>query len=185
MNTAISMLRGINVGGQKKVPMEELKKCYESLGFENIRTYIQSGNVVFDYQGTDTPVLAERLERGIRDTFGFDVTVVIRTSGEMLKVIRAFPFTSEEEAFAHVTFLSKAPSNFPAEEVEKARGIGEKCVPAEREVYLYCPNGYGRTKLSNSLFERKLRVEATTRNWRTVGALYALARRGSISDSYE
>ena len=185
MNTAISMVRGINVGGQKKVPMDELKGCYESMGFENVRTYIQSGNVVFDCTDTDTQGLAERLESEIREAFGFDVAVIVRTNGEMMKVIRAFPFTSEEEDFAHVTFLSRAPASFPMGDLEKACGEGEKCVPSGREVYLFCPNGYGRTRLSNSLFEKKLKVGATTRNWRTVCALYALARGASISDSYE
>jgi uncharacterized protein (DUF1697 family) len=185
MSTAISILRGINVGGKRKVPMEALKKCYESLGFQNVKTYIQSGNVIFDYKGGDTQGLAEMLERGIRETFGFEVTVVIRSKEEMLRVIRGFPFTSEEEDFAHVTFLSKTPASVPIEEIDMALGKGERFSVSGKEVYLFCPNGYGRTKLTNSLFEKKLNVAATTRNWRTVNALYALALGGSASDSYE
>jgi len=185
MGTAISMLRGINVGGQRKVPMVALKTCYESLGFTNVRTFIQSGNVTFDYEGGDTQSIAIRLESGIRKSFGFDVTVVVRTKEEMLKVIRGFPFTSQEEDFSHVTFLSNAPSSIPEDEIEKVRGKGEKFSASGKEVYLFCPNGYGRTKLNNSLFEKKLKVAATTRNWRTVNSLYALALGGSPSDSYE
>jgi len=185
MKTAISMLRGINVGGQKKVPMDALKKCYESQGFTNVRTFIQSGNVVFDHKGRDTQSLSDELEKGIRKSFGFDVTVVIRTREEMLKVIRGFPFASREEDFSHVTFLSDSPSTVPAEEIERVRGRGEKLSISGDVVYLYCPKGYGRTKLTNSLFEKRLGVAATTRNWRTVNSLYALAVGGSASDSYE
>jgi uncharacterized protein (DUF1697 family) len=185
VTTIISMLRGINVGGQRKVPMEALKKCYESLGFTNVRTFIQSGNVIFDHKGGDTRTLGASLEHGIRKRFGFDVTVVIRNKEEMLKVIRGFPFTGREEDFSHVTFLSDVPSRIPEDEIMKVLGKGEKFSISGKEVYLFCPNGYGRTKLTNSLFEKKLKVAATTRNWRTVNSLYALALGGSASDSYE
>ena len=175
MNTAISMLRGINVGGQKKVPMGELTKCYESLGFKKIRTYIQSGNVVFDFQDVDRQILVERLAQRIRERFGPGIPVILRSKEEMARVIQDFPFAHKEEEHAHVTFLSASPKNVPLPELEKVCSKGEKFSVSGSEVYLYCPNGYGRTKLTNSFFEKKLMVLATTRNWRTVNALYALA----------
>jgi uncharacterized protein (DUF1697 family) len=176
MFTYFAMLRGINVGGAKKVRMDELRVCCESLGFKNVRTYIQSGNVIFEHQQADTSELAEKIRRGIRNNFGFGVTVVIRTKEEMLRVIKNTPFTRQEEDRAHVTFLSVKPGSIPATEIEKVRDRAEKVSFSGREVYLYCPNGYGKTKLSNSFFEKQLKVSATTRNWRTIVALSAMAR---------
>ena len=169
------MLRGINVSGQKRVPMEELRKCYESLGFGRVRTYIQSGNVVFEHQGANAQNLTDKIESVIKRTFGFDVLVVIKTKEEMLRVIKNLPFTGLDESKMHVTFLSSKPSDIPTKEIEAAKSTAEKVSVSGREVYLYCPNGYGKTKLSNSFLERKLGTAATTRNWRTVNALYDLA----------
>jgi len=174
MGTAISLLRGVNVGG-KTVSMDQIRRCYESLGFTGVRTYIQSGNVVFHYQKGDSQGLAGKLERGIRDDLGFDVRVIIRTKEEMLRVIENFPFTRREEGKSHVTFLIVKPPNVPVDEIDEVRAKEEKFSISGREIYLFCPNGYGRTKLSNSFFERKLNVSATTRNCRTVNTLYALA----------
>ena len=176
MNVAISMLRGINVGGQKKVPMDELKECYESLGFSRVQTYIQSGNVVFSFGGSSESSLTQKLEKGIRAKFGFDVPVMIRTREEMQQVIRNFPFTRAQEERAHVTFLSAEPATFPAPQLEGARAQHEEFAISGREVYLFLPHGYGRTRLSNAFFEKQLKVLATTRNWRTVRALHALAQ---------
>jgi uncharacterized protein (DUF1697 family) len=175
MTTAVSMLRGINVGGARKVPMEELRRCYESLGYTKVRTYIQSGNVVFDYRGTDSEPAARNLETELERRFGFKVAVIIRTSQEMHRIIENFPFTRAEEEYAHVTFMSTKPSGVPSEEIAKACGRAEKFMISGREVYLFCPNGYGRTKLSNAFLEKKLNLLATTRNWRTVNAIYQLS----------
>src|SRR5712692_10823611 len=109
MYTSVSMLRGINVSGQRKVPMEELRRCCESLGFGKVRTYMQSGNVVVEHQRMRATDLVERIERGIKASFGFEVRVIIRTREEMLSVIKNTPFTQQEEARVYVTFLSAKP----------------------------------------------------------------------------
>src|SRR5579864_3521165 len=110
MTIYISMLRGINVSGQKKVRMEELKKLYESLGFERVRTYIQSGNVVFEHPGADVSDLTGRIERAIEGRFGIEVPVILRTRDELRTVIGNLPFTGKDDAKVHVTFLSANPA---------------------------------------------------------------------------
>jgi uncharacterized protein (DUF1697 family) len=175
MSVYISMLRGVNVSGQKKVSMDALRNCYESMGFREVRTYIQSGNVVFEHRNSEASDLTRKIERQIKDNFGFDVVVIIRTKEEIQAVIENNPFGALDATKVHVTFLSLPPASIPTTEIDAARGKGERLSISGNEVYLFCPNGYGKTKLSNSFFERKLEVSATTRNWRTVNALFALA----------
>ena len=154
--------------------MEELRKCFESLGLERVRTYIQSGNVVFEQESASVVGVVERLEKGIKAKFGLDVHVIVRTREEMSKVIKNIPFRAQEQDKAHVTFLSSEPEDAPTKEIEAVKDRLEKFLVSGRDVYLYCPNGYGKSKLSNSFFERKLKVSATTRNWRTVNVLYKM-----------
>jgi len=175
MRTCISMLRGINVGGHKKVTMEQLRRCYESLGFDGVRTYIQSGNVIFEQQTAEGAVMVDRIQTGIKRSFGLDVRVIFRTKEEMLSVIKNSPFKDLDQGKVHVTFLSEKPASPPLKEIDAARDRAEKVSVSGREVYLFCPNGYGKTKLSNQFLEGKLNVYATTRNWRTVNALSFLA----------
>ena len=176
MKTYISMLRGINVGGNKKVSMEKLKKLYESLGLEKVKTYIQSGNVIFESTTTKTAELKKKLEEKISQTFGFEVIVIIRTVEEMEKVIDASPFKEKDENKILVTFLSDPPKEIPLQEIEKVKSASEEFSISGKEIYLFFPDGYGRTKLANNFFERKLKLAATTRNWRTINKLWELAQ---------
>jgi uncharacterized protein (DUF1697 family) len=171
----ISMLRGINVGGQKKIKMNELALLYESRGFEKVQTYIQSGNVVFVSPERDSEKLSAKIEKEIKRRFGFDVAVLIRTAGEIQKIIKNNPFKGKDENYLHVTFLNGKPQEIPIEEIIKVKSGSEEFHIEGREIYLFCPNGYGNTKLSNNFFERKLKVAATTRNWRTVNTLFKIA----------
>jgi uncharacterized protein (DUF1697 family) len=177
MNTYISLLRGVNVTGHNRVTMEELRRCYEGRGLKNVRTFIQSGNVIFEHPKEDSERIVAKIEKAIRKSFRLEVTVVVRTREEMGKVIENFPFTKTEQDRAHVTFLSAKPAIVPTREITEVKDGPEKFSVLGREVYLHCPNGYGRSKLSNTFFERKLKVSATTRNWRTINSLYALASR--------
>jgi len=180
MRTYISMLRGVNVGGHNKVSMERLRECYETLGFSGVRTYVQSGNVVFEHETASTSDIVDRIQGGIKRTFGFEVQAIIRTNEEMLSLIKHSPFKGLDQSKVHVTFLSEKPARIPSKEIDAARDKTENFVVSGSEVYLYCPNGYGRTKLSNQFFEKQLHVHATTRNWKTVNALSALAKGLSI-----
>lgn len=171
----LSILRGINVSGQKKISMLSLKKLYESIGFKNVRTYIQSGNVVFDTTNTtNIESLIDVIEKNIKTTFGFDVPVQIRTNIDLVTTIQNNPFLIEETIQIeklHVTFLKKYADEVLCSKLQSENFLPDRFVILEKEVFLYCPNGYGNTKLTNSFFERKLKVSATTRNWRTVNAL--------------
>ncbi len=175
MKTYISMLRGINVSGQKKINMDDLKKLYESLGFENVQTYIQSGNVIFECSNKNIADIKSAIEKKIKQLFDFDVIVFIRTKDEFKNLIENSPFSAQDINNLYVTFLSDAPVKISEEEFKKAKAPSEEFLISDREIYLLCPDGYGRTKLSNNFFERKLKLCATTRNWKTVNKLFELA----------
>ena len=168
MNKYISMLRGINVSGQKKVKMDDLRAIYESLGFHNVITYIQSGNVIFECQNTNKTELKEKIEKSIEEKFEFQVPVEIRTERELENILNNSPFgpidLADEGTKYLVTFLSAIPSKSKVSEIQQFTAATEKLFIHGHEVYLYCPNGYGKSKLSNNFLEKKLGIEATTRN---------------------
>ncbi len=166
------MLRGINVGGQKKINMEDLKKIYESIELKFVKTYIQSGNVIFQYSNTNTTKLADKIESKIKQYFKFDVSVLIRTKSEFHTVIKNNPFCNKDPSKTHVTFLTDTPTDIPKDDINKLKDKSEEFFIHGKQVYLLFPNGYGKSKLNNMFFERKLKVTATTRNWKTVSALY-------------
>jgi len=178
----ISMLRGINVSGQKKIKMTDLKALYEALDFAHVITYIQSGNVVFT--AADNIDLTALIEAAIQKQYGFDVPVLLRTTQDFDEVIKSCPFThldleatgiERNGTKVLVTFLSNAPSDEDVRNVQKYLSPSEAMVVKDKAVYLHCPDGYGKTKASNVLLEKKLKVLATTRNWKTVRQLFALA----------
>lgn len=175
MHTFISLLRGINVSGQKTIRMPELKALYESLGFTRVATYLQSGNVVFDCADPEASAVAGMIENEIERRFDFTVSVLIRKGDDFQQLIDGNPFITqrnEDPEKLHVTFLSTLPSAPVLKELETTIDTTDEYSLNGTEIYLFCPNGYGRTRLSNSFFERKLKVTATTRNWKTVNALY-------------
>ncbi len=175
----ISILRGINVSGQKKIKMVDLKSLYELLGFQNVITYIQSGNVIFETSVENTDDMKITIEKAIEEKYKFHVPVVIRTNHEIENIIRNCPFGSvslvEDGTKVLVTFLSSEPQEVVASDIQKYVVAPEKLVVRGKEVYLYCPNGYGISKLSNNFLEKKLEIEATTRNWKSVHKLYELS----------
>jgi len=175
MNTYISMLRGINVSGQKKIHMAELRNLYESLGLENVQSYLQSGNVIFDSEETDNEKLRKLIETQIEENYGFSVPVLICTGNDFRRLIESKPFAkerSENPARVMVTFLYEHPEQAKLDNLNVPENEICEFVIGEQEIYLHCPDGYGRSKLSNNYFEKKLDVIATTRNWKSVNALY-------------
>jgi len=173
MATYLSILRGINVSGQKMIKMADLKALYEAMGFKNITTYIQSGNVIFESKNHKN--MAAAIEQKIKEQYGFDVPVIIRNIDEIKAVIEQNPFLKDKKTEPdklHVTYLSDVPTE---EAVTKAMNYDytpDSFVIKGKEVYVYCPNGYGNTKLNNTFFENKLKVKATTRNWKTTNKLF-------------
>ncbi len=173
------MLRGINVSGRKLIRMEDLRALFERSGFSRVKTYIQSGNVFFTGPpGTDETKLAKKIQQAIHDEYGFEIEVVIRSLPEMEEVLKGNPFREENDMgteWFHVTFFRDFPDKEKIDPLLKLDFNPDRFMISGREAYLYCPNGYGRTKINNSFFENKLKVPATTRNWKTVIKLVELA----------
>jgi uncharacterized protein (DUF1697 family) len=171
----LSLLRGVNVGG-KKVPMADLRNLYEELGFKNVTTYIQSGNVIFESK-TAAGATSKKIEKKIFETFGFSISVIIRTKEELVSIISKNPFLKEKniaEEKLYVIFLAETPDPELTKKAIEADYGPERFVIKEKTIYLYCPVGYGEAKLNNNFFEKKLKVAATTRNWRTTNILLGM-----------
>lgn len=174
MSTWIAILRGINVSGARKLPMKELKELFETLKCTNVRTYIQSGNVVFESARLDVGTFGRKVESAIKKRYDYDVPVIVRSLDEMKKAVSANPYMKRkgiELDKLHVTFLADAPKKTEAEKISGATFGDDSFELIGQEVYVHCPDGYGNTKLNNTYFESKLKVSATTRNWRTVNEL--------------
>lgn len=179
MKTFISILIGINVSGQKKILMTDLKTLYESIKLKEVITYIQSGNVIFKSSESLSDLgFAAKIEKAIHKKYGFEVPVITRTEDDIQKIVSTNPFLKEKNMDPkklHVTFLSEIPS---AENVKSTESISyspDRFIISRKEIYLHIPVSYGETKLSNNFFEKKLKVRATTRNWNTVNKLLELA----------
>lgn len=178
MPTFIAMLRGINVSGHKIVKMDRLRAAFEVLGFGNVRTYVQSGNVVFEAKAAAPTGIAETIVCRIERDFGFSVPVTVVTAQELGRVFRENPFVKEVGADLsklHVTFLADIPAAVGLAKMGALPAGPDRFHCRSRCVYLHCPEGYGNTKLSNNAIERALAVSATTRNWKTVTALHQMA----------
>jgi uncharacterized protein (DUF1697 family) len=182
MPSYVAMLRGINVSGAKPVKMERLRAMFEALGFTRVRTYVQSGNVVFACHEPKTaalgPKLATKIVAAIKRDFGFDVPVLVLRSDELAQVVEKNPFFEKrgiDPSKLHVTFLAGAPAAAGLKKMESVSSRRDEFRSGGNTVYLHCPDGYGNTKLNNNAFERALGVGATTRNWKTVTTLAAMA----------
>jgi len=175
----ISMLRGINVGAHKRIKMDRLRTSFENLGFEQVKTYIQSGNVIFKTNRVSTLVLSRRIEEKLLADFGFPVSVISRTVEEMASAIQNNPFLKDRsidpEKF-HVTFLSGVPTPSALEKLKTLAIAPEQFRCVGKEMYLYLPNGAGKSILMKSPLDRALSVVTTTRNWRTVNALHQMCQ---------
>lgn len=172
MEPVLAMLRGINVSGRNRVPMADLKAFFEAQGHTGVQTYIQSGNVVFR-AGAPLSGLEDRLSAH----FGFPIPVLFRTRTEMEAIVSGNPFLQEEHTETdklHVTFLEAAPDAGAASRLETLSYLPDRFILLGKDVFVYCPGGYGETKIHNLFFEKKLSVRATTRNWRSVNALTAM-----------
>lgn len=177
MQTYISLLRGINVAGQKKIKMAELRLMYEKLGFESVRTYIQSGNVIFKTRKMALDRLEARIKSAIAETFGFDVPILVLQHETLQNMVDENPYKDRtvDPKFIYFTLLKNVPESERVQVVEAMNFPDEEFAISNRVVYLCVPNGYGRTKLSNNFFENKLKVQATTRNLKSIRKLLELS----------
>jgi uncharacterized protein (DUF1697 family) len=175
----VALLRGINLGARNKVSMQDLRALFADLGAEDVATYVQSGNVVFrSADSPDSPgKLTDAIEKQIHRDLSLDVTVLVRTQRQLAKLVAANPFADDvsDPTKLHVTFLADKPDPARVRMLDPTLAEPDEFSVIGQEVYLHCPNGYGRSKLSNAYFEKLLDVRATTRNWRTVTKLAELA----------
>ena len=180
MITFVSLFRGINVGGHHTVRMDELKELYASLGFRDVVTYIQSGNVVAISDDVDMLQLMRDIEDGFAQKFGFHAKVMLRTAAELQEIIANNPFQNQptkESNGVVVMFLASSPDSLVQEELLKTHAGPEELYISNQEVYIYYPNGIGRSKLTNTLLEKKLKAAGTGRNWNTILQLQKLIHR--------
>ncbi len=178
MQTYISILRGINVSGHKIIKMDALKKMCADLNFTNVQTYIQSGNIIYQSKLSGTERISNTIKENIKKVFGFEVPVITFTKTELETVINSNPFLkdkSKDPAFFHVTFLSEKPEKINADLLKQADLKNDRYEITDKAIYLYCPDSYSSSKLTNSFIESKLKVNATTRNWKTANELIKIA----------
>ncbi|MCI0921968.1 DUF1697 domain-containing protein [Sphingobacterium rhinopitheci] len=176
--TYIAILRGINVAGQKAIKMVALKSMFEGIHCNNVKTYIQSGNVIFSAATRDIKEQEYSISSAIEDAFGFPVPVIVLTINTMEMITANNPFAdddSKDPSFVHITFLANKPEDHLKEKLMDKIQDNEACVITDEVVYLYCPHGYGKTKLNNTYIENNLKVSATTRNWKTCMELLKIA----------
>lgn len=177
MQTHLALLRGINVSGQKIIKMEDLRKLMESSGFSNVKTFIQSGNVIFDSAETSKQELSDKIRKAIAGQYGFDVGIIMLSHSDLAKAIHDNPFLKEKDVDlkqVYVTFLSQAPAPENVGKFKLANIENDVAVLSGDVMYLKYAVSAAKTKLSNALIENKLKVTATTRNWNTSLKLLAL-----------
>jgi uncharacterized protein (DUF1697 family) len=174
------MLRGINMTGHNTIKMTELADLFRHLGYTDAETYIQSGNIVFTCHNGNIDDISSGIRKAILSDFNLNIAVITRTSDEMEKIISANPFLREpgfDPSKMAVLFLELKPTD---EQILKVAGIDyppDKFHINDSEIYIYCPNGFGKTKIYTNFFEAKMKVTGTARNWRTVNKLVEMAEK--------
>lgn len=173
----IALLRGINVGGRNKLAMRDLAEIFEDAGCTSVTTYIQSGNVIFDADAELADRVPKLVAGSIADRFGYSVPVILRSSDELQTTAGLNPLLhadTDPKALA-VVFLADNPSQSRVQTLDPNRSPPDKFAVMGREIYLHCPNGFARTKLTTAYFDSKLNTTATIRNWNTVLKLRELS----------
>ena len=175
METYIALLRGINVSGQKKIPMAELRELLSKPGLKNVQTYIQSGNVIFQSSEENIQKLELKIHDAIKKHFGFEVPILIKTPKDLQRIFDDCPFPEDQKANSYFTMLYAIPDKILIDEASKASYPNQVFIIRNDCSYFYCSMGYGKAKYSNNFFERKLKVTATARNYKTMVKLLSLS----------
>jgi len=176
--THIALLRGINVGGNNKVPMAELRAALTASGYADVSTYIQSGNVLFRSTEPDTAVLEEAIAEVIARTFGIKISVVVVTRDQLAAVLSANPYPDEPNPkYVHVVFLGAEPDQArldTARQIAAAKGSRDTVTAGDRVLYLHTPDGYGTSELGKALVKVTSSSKGTARNLSTTAKLLTL-----------
>ena len=177
---AVALLRGVNLGPHRRIKMEPLREVYESAGLTEVRTLLQSGNVVFQTKSRELQRLTVRLEAAFEAKFGFHSDVFLRSADELREVASACPFNGREgcdPARLAVTFLAAPPDKAGRAKLAAIQGIAEELHAGTRELYIYYPNGMARPQLTAAMLNSALgKISTTTRNWNTVTKLLEMTR---------
>ena len=175
MITFIALLRGINVGGHKKVPMAELRELLTNSGLLCVRTYIQSGNIVFKSKESSALLLESLIAKAIQKQFGFEVSVLVRTKAELLEIFNNSPFTEVKKRKSYFMLLHDVPNKELVTEASAKLYEGEEYQIIKDCLYYYSEKGYGQAKFNMNFFEKKLNTFATSRNYNTMLKLLSLS----------
>ncbi len=178
LSTHLALLRGINVGGKNMLPMKELVEIFLDVGCSDVRTYIQSGNVIFNAPPRLLESLRGAVEQRIAAQFGYQIPIVLRTASQLAEAIGNNPFLKPGADLKplHVLFLADLPTPQAIAKLDPERSRPDAFVVHNREIYLHLPNGVAGTKLTNSYFDSKLATVSTGRNWATVLKLLELMK---------
>jgi len=180
MKTYIALLRGINVTGYNKIKMADLKLLLESIQLERVRTYIQSGNILFESSISDHKKLEEMILEAIEKKYGYTINIVVLTKDQLKRIFTSNPYLNREGIDIKklcVTVLKTKPDLEGLHALELvSTGSGDEFQLVGDHIYMHLPNGFARTKLTNNIVEKKLKTSATTRNWRTTTKLYELSQ---------
>ena len=166
----VSLLRGINVSGKNIIKMVDLKALFESLGLRDVVTYIQSGNVLFKSE-LKPEDLVKKIHSAIQNQFNLSIAVQVLSVDELQNIYENNPFLAKQSgdiSKLHVTFLAMVPDAGLASKIIEEYDCNDEFIIYNKAIYVFCPGGYGRTKLNNNFFESKLKTKATTRNWKTI-----------------
>ncbi|WP_452229687.1 MULTISPECIES: DUF1697 domain-containing protein [unclassified Lacinutrix] len=176
METYVVLLRGINVGGHKKVPMATLRELLTKTGFQNVQTYIQSGNVVLQSSEENTKIIEDKIHKAIRAHFQFEVSVLVKTKEELELIFNNSPFEEERKVKSYFILLQDTPSKELIKEASKKVYKSEEFKITNTCIYLYNQAGYGKSKCNANYFERMLETVATARNYNTMVKLLSLSK---------
>ena len=179
MKTYIALLRGINVSGKNSLKMVDLKQLFMDLKFHNVLTYIQSGNVLFQSNKTDCRNIEIQITKAIAQQFNYSINVLVINKQTLEAIFQQNPFKQRpaiDISKLHVTLLNNQPDSKNITQLENLQLTNnDEYQILGKSIYLYCPNGYGKTKLTNNFFEKKIKTSATTRNWKTITKLLELS----------
>ena len=175
-NTKIALLRGINVAGKNKIPMAELRTLLTNRGLEEVKTYIQSGNIIFKSLKISQSNLETKINKAIKSHFGLNVPVLVKSRQELQHIFDNCPFSEEKKVNSYFIMLTKKPNVDLVKEASQKTYENEEYVIHNDSIYFYAANGYGRAKFNLNYFERKLNVNATARNYKTMVKLLSLSQ---------
>lgn len=175
----IALLRGINVSGQKKIKMADLRVLLTDIGLSEVQTYIQSGNVIFQAEPEDPSLLAAKIKAGILSHYGWEVPTLVLEPEDLEAAVEGYPWKDKDDRTPekiYLTFLETSPTPENIAALDPTPYFPEEIVLSDKVIYFFPPKGAGRAKMNNNFFERKLKVKATSRNWRTTNKLIEMAR---------